>query len=101
LNRGRRDSDDLHMGDALDFWRVIVADKKKYRLLLYAEMRLPGEAWLEIKIITGNPHTLELTATFRPNGITGRMYWFSVLPFHSLIFGKMVKNIVRLSNHSH
>jgi len=96
LNRGRRDSDDLHMGDALDFWRVIVADKKKCRLLLYAEMRLPGEAWLEIKIVKGDPNILELTATFRPNGISGRLYWFSVLPFHSLIFGKMVKNIVSL-----
>jgi hypothetical protein len=96
LNRGRRNSDDLHMGDALDFWRVIVADKKKYRLLLYAEMKLPGEAWLEIKIIPGNPNTLELTATFRPKGISGRLYWFSVLPFHSLIFGKMVKNIISL-----
>jgi uncharacterized protein YbjT (DUF2867 family) len=96
LSRGRRDSEDLHMGDALDFWRVLVADKKKYRLLLYAEMSLPGEAWLEIKIITGNPHKLQLTATFRPKGIKGRLYWFSVLPFHYLIFGKMLNNIISI-----
>ena len=96
LNRGRRDSEELHMGDALDFWRVLVADKKKYRLLLYAEMSLPGEAWLEIKIITGKPHKLQLTATFRPKGIKGRWYWYSVLPFHYLIFGKMLKNIISI-----
>jgi len=96
LNRGRRDSEELHMGDALDFWRVLVSDKEKYRLLLYSEMSLPGEAWLEIKIIPGNPHKLELTATFRPKGILGRWYWYSVLPFHYLIFGKMLKNIISI-----
>ncbi|MFN8257165.1 MAG: SDR family oxidoreductase [Bacteroidales bacterium] len=96
LNRGRRDSEELHMGDALDFWRVIVADKNKMRLLLYAEMSLPGEAWLELKINTGQPNILILTATFRPKGILGRFYWFSVLPFHSLIFGRMLNNMVKL-----
>jgi len=96
LSRGRRDSEELHMGDALDFWRVLVADKEKGRLLLYSEMSLPGEAWLEIKIINGSPNILQLTATFRPKGILGRWYWYSVLPFHYLIFGKMLERIISI-----
>ncbi|MFM7487959.1 MAG: SDR family oxidoreductase [Cytophagales bacterium] len=95
LRRGRRSDTDLKAGDALDFWRVLVADKPNGRLLLYAEMKLPGEAWLEFRIkTTGNINTLHQTATFRPLGLWGRLYWYSVLPFHGLIFPKMAKNIV-------
>lgn len=95
LRRGRRSDTDLKAGDALDFWRVLVADKTSGRLLLYAEMKLPGEAWLEFKIKEeGDKKVLYQTATYRPLGLWGRLYWYSVLPFHGLIFPKMVKNIV-------
>ncbi len=90
LRRGKRCSDDIHAGDALDFWRVLLADKSQKRLLLYAEMKLPGEAWLEFRISDGILHQ---TATFRPKGIWGRLYWYSVLPFHAFIFGGMLKRI--------
>ncbi|MFM8914050.1 MAG: SDR family oxidoreductase [Flammeovirgaceae bacterium] len=95
LRRGRRSPTDLKAGDALDFWRVLVADKNNGRLLLLAEMKLPGEAWLEFKIReSANEKILIQTATFRPLGLWGRLYWYSVLPFHGLIFPKMAKNIV-------
>ena len=96
LRRGRRSETDLKTGDALDFWRVLLADKKNRRLLLYAEMKLPGEAWLEFKIKeTDNKKTLVQTATFRPLGLWGRLYWYAVMPFHGLIFPNMAKNIVQ------
>lgn len=91
LRRGRTSPTELDAGDALDFWRVIFADKSKKRLLLYAEMRLPGEAWLEFKIEDG---LLKQTATFRPRGLWGRLYWFSVLPFHGFIFKGMINKLV-------
>jgi len=95
LRRGRRSENDLKAGDALDFWRVLLADKKNGRLLLYAEMRLPGEAWLEFKVKeVGNKNIFIQTATFRPLGLLGRIYWYTVLPFHALILKKMAKNIV-------
>ncbi|UII24089.1 SDR family oxidoreductase [Fulvivirga ligni] len=95
LRRGRRSQFDLKAGDSLDFWRVLLADRKERRLLLYAEMKLPGEAWLEFKIKeNGSKSTLIQKATFRPLGIWGRMYWYGVLPFHFLIFPQMAKNIV-------
>ncbi len=96
LRRGRRDPIDIHAGDALDFWRVLVADKKQRRLLLFAEMKLPGEAWLEFQITEKDNRTiLKQTATFRPRGLWGRLYWFTMLPFHYFIFGGMIR---RLSN---
>lgn len=96
LRRGRRSPLDLKPGDALDFWRVILVDHTHKRLLLYAEMKLPGEAWLSFRIknIAGK-HELKQEATFRPNGIWGRLYWYSVLPFHFLIFPGMAKNIIK------
>lgn len=91
LRRGRTSATELHVGDALDFWRVIFADKEKQKLLLYAEMRLPGEAWLEFKIEDGK---LKQTATFRPRGLWGRLYWYSVFPFHGFIFTGMINKLV-------
>jgi hypothetical protein len=80
----------------LDFWRVIAADKKRGRLLLYAEMKLPGDAWLEFAVKEeAGKHTLYQTATFRPSGLQGRLYWYSVLPFHFFIFGGMIKGLVK------
>lgn len=90
LRRGRTSEDSLNAGDALDFWRVLYANKEEGRLLLFAEMKLPGEAWLEFRIV-GNK--LIQTATFRPLGLLGRLYWFSVLPFHGYIFKGMIKKI--------
>jgi uncharacterized protein YbjT (DUF2867 family) len=92
LRRGRTHPDKIFPGDSLDFWRVLLADKKGKRLLLFAEMKLPGEAWLEFKIDKNN--VLHQTATFRPRGLKGRLYWYSIVPFHYFIFGGMIKNIV-------
>jgi len=94
MRRGRKSDTELNPGDALDFWRVLIADKEGKRLLLYAEMKLPGEAWLEFRI--DNNNVLTQTATFRPLGLLGRLYWYSVLPFHFLIFGGMLKRITKV-----
>ncbi len=70
---------------------MLYADRDEKRLLLYAEMKLPGEAWLEFKIDENN--ILTQTATFRPLGLAGRLYWYAVLPFHGFIFNGMIKKI--------
>ena len=93
LRRGRTHPDKIFAGDALDFWRVLLADKKGKRLLLFAEMKLPGEAWLEFKIDDNN--VLHQTATFRPRGLRGRLYWYSIVPLHYFIFGGMIRNIAK------
>ncbi|MAO64167.1 MAG: epimerase [Balneola sp.] len=90
LRRGRRSSEMISAGDALDFWRVLHADKENGRLLLYAEMKLPGEAWLEFRV---ENDTLIQTATFRPLGLAGRLYWYSLLPFHGFIFQGMLDRL--------
>ncbi|MFC5684234.1 SDR family oxidoreductase [Flavobacterium sp. MAHUQ-51] len=92
LRRGRTNKHSIHAGDVLDFWRVLYADKEKGKLILFAEMKLPGEAWLEFKII-GN--TLYQSATFRPRGIWGKLYWYSVFPFHGFIFEGMLNRLIR------
>ena len=91
MRRGRKSDTELVSGDALDFWRVLLANRDEKRLLLYAEMKLPGEAWLEFKIDKND--ILTQTATFRPLGVMGRLYWYSVLPFHGLIFKGMASKI--------
>jgi uncharacterized protein YbjT (DUF2867 family) len=91
LRRGRTHPNRIYAGDSLDFWRVLLADKKAKRLLLFAEMKLPGEAWLEFRIDENN--ILHQTATFRPRGLRGRLYWYSIVPLHYFIFGGMIKNI--------
>ena len=88
LRRGRTHDDYLEPGDPLDFWRVLYASRSEKRLLLFAEMKLPGEAWLEFKIAKDR---LYQRAVFRPKGLWGRLYWFSVLPFHGFIFKGMIK----------
>ena len=90
IRRGRTNKNSLNAGDALDFWRVLYANKDEGRLLLFAEMKLPGEAWLEFKVKDG---ILFQTATFRPLGLLGRVYWYSVLPFHGFIFKGMIKKL--------
>jgi uncharacterized protein YbjT (DUF2867 family) len=91
MRRGRTSPTHLDNGDALDFWRVLLADKDQKRLLLFAEMRVPGEAWLEFRIDEHN--VLHQIATFRPTGIPGRLYWYAMIPFHFFIFDGMINNI--------
>lgn len=92
LRRGRTNLNNIQAGDALDFWRVIYADKTEGRLLLFAEMKLPGEGWLEFRI---QDNILIQTATFRPKGLLGRMYWFAVLPLHGIIFKGLISQIAK------
>lgn len=94
LNRGRRHPFAIQVGDSIDFWRVILADKESGHLILYAGMKVPGEAWLQFKFEQMNHEWfLVQTATFRPKGILGRLYWYTLIPFHYLIFRKMAKNL--------
>ena len=92
LNRGRRHPSEIQAGDSIDFWRVILADKEHGHLILYAGMKVPGEAWLQFNV-EEKKHELFLvqTATFRPKGILGRLYWYALIPFHLIIFRKMAK----------
>jgi uncharacterized protein YbjT (DUF2867 family) len=92
LRRGRKNARRISAGESLDFWRVIYANRTEKRLLLYAEMKLPGEAWLEFRISNNVIHQV---ATFRPHGLWGRIYWYSVLPFHGFIFNGMIKAIAK------
>ncbi len=92
LRRGRTNTDDIRAGDTLDFWRVLYASKSEKRLLLFAEMKLPGEAWLEFRV---QDNTLIQTATFRPKGLSGRLYWYSLVPLHGIIFSGMVRKITK------
>ncbi|WP_022850149.1 SDR family oxidoreductase [Limisalsivibrio acetivorans] len=90
LNRGRRERDELRVGDSVDFWKVEDL-KPGVRLVLAAQMKLPGKAWLEF--IVGEDYIYQ-NAYFYPKGLAGRLYWYSVLPFHGLIFKKMVSSIL-------
>lgn len=89
-NRGRRHPTELRPGDYVDFWRVIKADKKAGELILFADMRLPGDGWLEFKVADGK---LKQTATLRPRGLFGRIYWYVLTPFHWIIFTGLAKDI--------
>ena len=91
LNRGRRDPIDLRIGDDLDFWRVVdIRDGK--RLLLLAQMRLPGKTWLDFSV---EKECLIQTSYFLPNGLWGRIYWSLIKPFHGLIFADIARGIVK------
>jgi len=90
LRRGRTRKSSVYPGDTLDFWRVLYANRKEGRLLLFAEMKLPGEAWLEFQVKDG---ILTQTATFRPLGVAGRLYWYLVSPLHVFVFGGMSKRL--------
>lgn len=95
LRRGRRDPEQLRVGDALDFWRV--EERIEPDLLrLRAEMRLPGLAWLEWQIeAEPNGSKIVQRATFYPRGLAGQAYWWSVAPFHAFVFKPMLRNLVR------
>jgi len=97
LRRGRRDPHFLRQGESLDFWRV-ESLQTNYELTLYAEMILPGKAWLKFTVDEVNHdgrlmRRLVQRASFQPKGLGGRLYWALVLPFHRLIFPTMVRNI--------
>jgi uncharacterized protein YbjT (DUF2867 family) len=94
LRRGRRNATELNPGDSLDFWRVLIADRPNMRLLLFAEMKVPGEAWLDFRILKKNDgFYLYQTATFMPHGLSGRLYWFMMLPFHLFMFRGMIRQL--------
>lgn len=90
LNRGRRCESTLRIGDSVDFWKVVGLEENT-RLLLFAQMKLPGKAWLEFKIEQGR---LVQSAYFYPKGLLGRIYWYAMLPFHFFIFKDMARQLV-------
>jgi len=97
MRRGRRDPNKLRVGETLDFWRVEEKIDGKF-LRLKAEMKLPGQAWLDLVVENQDDEgsslaTLKLRATFRPKGLAGQLYWWSIRPFHGIVFGSMIKNI--------
>jgi uncharacterized protein YbjT (DUF2867 family) len=95
MRRGRRHPDELRVGDALDFWRVEIAERPR-EVRLRAEMLLPGEAWLDWQVEEdAEGSTLRQLALFAPKGLWGRIYWYSLVPFHGLIFGALNREIVR------
>ena len=93
LRRGRRDPRRLYVGEALDWWRV--EELEPGRLLrLRAEMKVPGLAWLELRVEERDGRTVfSQRALFHPRGLAGHAYWRSVAPFHGIVFGGMVRNI--------
>ena len=95
LRRGRRHPEAVRLHDTIDFWRVSSIAPNDH-LQLAAEMRLPGEAWLEWRIREEDDgRVLEQTAYFRPRGLMGRLYWIAVLPFHAFVFGNMARGVER------
>ncbi len=96
LRRGRRNPVTLYVGDALDFWRVLDVSAP-YRLLLLAEMRLPGEAILEFKItpIQKGETELQQLSRFVPRGFLGMAYWYSLYGAHQWLFKGMLRTIAR------
>ena len=98
LRRGRRDPKTLRVGESLDFWRVEAIEKigDERRLRLYAEMILPGKAWLEFRVKrVGEKTEIIQEASFAPRGLGGQLYWYLILPFHAFVFPTMLRNIVR------
>ncbi len=94
LNRGRRSSKNLRVGDVIDFWKVISINEG-HRLLLEAQMKVPGKAWLEFSISEDNFFQI---AYFYPKGLWGRIYWYLFFPFHRIIFSMMADKIVKEAN---
>ena len=96
LRGGRRHPTDIHVGDALDFWRVLEIDAPR-KLKLMAEMKVPGEAYLEFELTPGPDNTvcLKQTARFVPHGLLGVLYWYAVTPLHYFVFNGMLNGIVK------
>lgn len=99
LRRGRRHPNEIQPGEALDFWRVVKVIPDRV-LQLYAEMRLPGDAWLSFEAIPADGGArLVQTAVFIPRGLWGRVYWWLLMPFHVTIFGRMARRITDSAEH--
>jgi len=97
-SRGRRSSSSLRVNDVIDFWRVEDLRKRR-RLLLRAEMKLPGMAWLEFRIDQkGKSNHLSVNAYYQPRGIFGKLYWYVFLPFHFFIFYDLIREIDKRSS---
>jgi hypothetical protein len=95
LRRGRRDSESLRVGDSLDFWRVEEIEHGVH-MKLYAEMVLPGKAWLDFRVEKVNEKTRIIQeATFVPRGLGGQLYWYAIAPLHTFVFPTMIRNIVK------
>lgn len=96
LRRGRRHPDELTVGDTLDFWRVEEVDPGK-RILLRAEMKLPGQAWLEFEVAGADQEETVLTQTarFYPRGLPGIIYWYGIYPLHAVVFRRLARAIAR------
>jgi uncharacterized protein YbjT (DUF2867 family)/uncharacterized protein YndB with AHSA1/START domain len=98
LRRGRRDPQDVRIGDAVDFWRVEAVEPNRL-LRLRAEMKVPGRAWLEFKVepIDAGTSRLSQSAFFAPRGLTGLLYWYLLYPIHAAIFSGLAKNLALLA----
>jgi hypothetical protein len=96
-SRGRRSLSSLKINDVIDFWRVEDLQRDK-RLLLRAEMKLPGRSWLEFSIKKeASKRRLSVIAYYHTNSLVGRIYWYIFLPFHNLIFNDLIKQIEKRS----
>ena len=94
MRRGRRDPDRLRVGDALDFWRVEALEEGRL-LRLRAEMKLPGEAWLEWRVEpTATGSRIHQLARYHPRGLWGRLYWLGVAPFHRFVFPGLLRGVI-------
>ena len=96
MRRGRRDPEDLRVGDPLDFWRVEMVEPGR-AIRLRAEMRVPGRAWLEFQALPqpDGQTLLTQTAFFEPKGLLGLLYWYALYPVHTLIFSGLIRQIAR------
>ncbi|MCG3118550.1 MAG: hypothetical protein ALAOOOJD_00770 [bacterium] len=95
MRRGRRDPEWPMPGDTLDFWRVEAYEPNRL-LRLFAEMKVPGRAWLQFEIEAQGPATtIRQTAIFDPVGMLGLLYWYALYPLHELIFAGMLRGIVK------
>lgn len=100
LRRGRRHPHRLMVGESLDWWRVERLERGRL-LRLRAEMRVPGDAWLELAVETSDGRTvLHQRALYHPRGLLGDAYWWAVWPFHGIVFGSMQRNIARAAENA-
>jgi hypothetical protein len=96
LRRGRRDPDEVRVGDAVDFWRVEAVEPGRL-LRLRAEMKVPGRAWLQFEAAPreGGGSVLTQTAFFAPKGVTGLLHWYVLLPVHAVMFSRLVRRVAQ------
>jgi hypothetical protein len=101
MRRGRRDPETLRVGDTVDCWRVEAMEDGR-RLLLAAEMKLPGRAWLEFVVqpALADGAVIQQTAIFDPAGFWGLAYWYGVWPLHQMVFAGMLRGMARAASAS-